>query len=94
MIFKDTLKIHNWNDCDHEINETVLKFKDYFSVYPNIIFFNALSYSKIGILANKNKKNLKNEDGENPEKNEFAALACFKGEHYELDFCVDETLSY
>jgi len=90
MIYKKTFKINVLKDWDHEINDGVQLFYDAFSIHPNIMLFNSNMTSRIDILANLKKENIKDPFGETPEKAKFAPIDTFCASDYSLDICLDE----
>lgn len=78
---------------DHQINGWVKLFKERHGHFPNILLASSATYSRIDLVANaRGKDQLRSPAGETPPVEEFASMHGFRGDGYELDFCVDETL--
>ncbi len=90
MIYKKSFKITNLKEWDHEINGAVNLFYDAFSIHPNIMLFNSNMVSRIDILANQKKENIKDPFGEKPDITKFAPIDTFSSDDYSLEICMDE----
>jgi len=92
MIYKKTFKINVLKDWDHEIHGGVQVFYNAFSIHPNIMLFNSNMTSRIDILANHKKENIRDYLGEKSENKEFSSIVTFCSEDYSLEICLEENV--
>ncbi len=89
-ILRRTHVIRSWAGWDHEVNEFVLEFRDRFSVSPNVLLANEVTFNRIDMAATED--NIVGDEGQHPEPGAYAPLEAFNGPDYSLMFAFDDTL--
>lgn len=88
--FRKNYSFDSFKGWDHQLNRSVFDFKNTFSVFPNSMLANEVTYKRIDISADKNK--ILGEKGDKVDSYEYVRLGGFGSEEYELDFCLDNRL--
>ena len=93
IILTRTFVFNNLISWDHQLNAWVKDFKTEHGYFPNIALASTETYARIDLIVNaRGKDHLRNPKGESASTEEFVSMNGFKGEGYELDFCMDENL--
>jgi len=83
--------ITNFVVWDDTINLYVIRFREKFNVFPNILLANEYTYKKIDLYAQKHPERIIDPTGENDIETSsisYQGLSIFTAEEYELDFCL------
>jgi len=89
-ILRRTYRITRWAHWDDAIHDAVEDFRERFTLAPNILLASETTHARIDMAAKK--KNIRGPDGEEAPEDEHTPIAAFRGEGYELDFCIDENV--
>jgi hypothetical protein len=78
---------------DHQLNEWVKAFKMEHGYFPNILLASSATYSRIDLIVNaRGRDHLHNPEGLSPSEEEFISMSGFKGNGYDLNFCIEDQL--
>lgn len=89
-MFRKNYSLKSFKGWDHQLNKSVLEFKNTFGVFPNVMLANEVTYKRVDISADKTK--ILGEKGNKVCPYEYVRLGGFGSEDYELDFCLDNRL--
>jgi hypothetical protein len=93
ILLTRTFSFNNLVSWDHQLNSWVKEFKSAHGYFPNIALASTETYARIDLVVNaRGKDHLRNPEGEAPPEEEFVSMNGFKGDGYELDFCMDDNL--
>lgn len=93
ILLTRTFTFNNLVSWDHQLNSWVKEFKSGHGYFPNIALASTETYARIDLVVNaRGKDHLSNPEGEAPPEEEFVSMIGFKGEGYELEFCMDDSL--
>lgn len=76
---------------DHQVDLAVRDFKRRFGCFPNLLVANEVTFKRIDIRSNKEK--VLGEKGEKVGPSQYVRLSGFATDEYNLDFCLDDSLS-
>lgn len=94
ILFRKVFEFQNYQDWDDELYEAAMEFREAFTLFPNIAIFNKQTSIKIEMIANNvHKENIKREQYQNPETDEFAVLSSFETDEFSLNFATDDSLA-
>lgn len=90
ILFRKVYKFENYHEWDKELFMAAHFFREEFTIYPMIVILNKLTASKIDMIANNvNKSQIRGDENQNPDEDEFAALSVFETKDFSLEFAVD-----
>ena len=100
MKFAKRYKISNWMDWNSQLSENIEDFFLSFSIFPNILEANPLSYSQIDFLVNvvpdeKNKLHRKDDFTNQilrPRSHENVGITAYSNDCCMIDFAINENL--
>ena len=93
IFFSSSYTFNSMGQWDHQLNTWVKLFKKRHGYFPNILLASSATYSRIDLVANsRGKDQMQGPSGQTPSEEEFASMQGFKGNGYELDFCIEEQL--
>lgn len=90
-VLRRSYHFESWKGWDHQIHLSVLDFFNAFKVYPNILLANSITFSRMDIVADKEK--IEGPEGKAVGKYEVVSMGGFSTEDYALEFCFEEKLS-
>jgi hypothetical protein len=89
-ILRRTYRITRWAHWDDTVYDAIEDFRARFTLAPNILLASETTHARIDMAAKK--KNIRGPAGEEAPEDEHTPICGFRGEDYELDFCIDENL--
>jgi hypothetical protein len=93
VIYASNYTFNSMGQWDHQLNTWAKLFKKEHGYFPNILLASTATYARIDLVANaRGKDQLRGSSGQTPRDEEFASMQGFKGNGYELDFCIEEQL--
>lgn len=97
MIIKKVIVINKWTEWPVIVNNSIIEFKEIFSVLPNILTANEHTYSQFDYVThiNPSEKNNIRTDGKpsnESEKSNLVELSGYINMLTELDFAVDDKM--
>ena len=91
ILLTTTFSFDSLISWDHQLNSWVKEFKADLEYYPNILLASNETYARIDLVVNaRGKDKLRNSEGAGAPEEEFVSMNGFKGDGYELDFCMDD----
>lgn len=90
-LFKTNHKFSDITSWSHELNSWAQNFKARHHVFPNILIASSETYNRIDMVANSNgQEKIRNPEGKPAVA--FVSMSGFRGQDYELAFCIDDQL--
>jgi len=92
IVYGHSYRFVNLINWSHELNQSVINFHANYGVFPNIMLANEYTLSRLDFVANTNQEKIKGGDDQSS-PSEFVALSGFKGDGYDLCWCIDNNLA-
>lgn len=104
LLFRKVFTFQNYQYWDDELNDAALKFREEFTIFPNILIMNKETTKRIDLIANNlHREKMQREDEAeitdlestlemDSGQNEFGNLTSFVASNFSLEFAIDESL--
>lgn len=93
ILFRKVFEFADYQHWDKELYDATIVFREEFTLFPTIVIINKQTAARIDMIANNVRKdNIKGNENQSLDEDEFATLSSFETDEFSLEFAIDDTI--